>query len=166
MQAAAQIGDWTGTLNKWHEFSATTTSFTGFPPHDGVFAEDANGDAVFSDHQIYLWAFKTINNQAPSSWSDVLEYGVFLNTSDNEWTFPRDTTPPSTPIIDVEDTGVFAYQGHGGIVNFNYVSAINGTQWEFTSLQLAAVPEPGVYALVTGVGLLLFAFYRKQLVKS
>jgi hypothetical protein len=146
--AAAQAGNWSGTLANWHDFSSTTTDPTkGIPNRAGNFAESPSQDGTgFIGQPIYLWAFKTTTDLPPTSWGDVMEYGVFINPSNpnSNWTFPADLGDTS---VASDNLGVVAYQGHGGI-------------WS-GSLQLAAIPEPGTFVVATGVGLLLFSICRK-----
>jgi hypothetical protein len=143
---AANAGNLVSLQGAFHEFGATTTetTFLGSGQIGGSVSGTSSGSNSFETKQIYLWAFKTTDTQAPdSSFSNVSDYGLFSSTQTN-WKFPATASPPGNL------TSIFTPE-----VNESFHAAI--LAGSPGSLELAAVPEPQFYALATGLGMLVFA---------
>lgn len=137
--------------NAWHTFGSTIT-MAYFPMPDnsisGCYSYRDNprpntieSESIFYNQKIYLWAFKTAGNIAPSAdYSNVEEYGIFssINTTDldSTWVFPE---------ANASLTGDIRYLGAQQVDQF-FAGKLRGS-----SLQLTSVPEPAVTGMVFGL---------------
>jgi hypothetical protein len=143
---AANSSSLNALAGAWNQFGVT--SIQHLPPfgtpQPGRFADSlSNGNALFAGRQISLWIFKTSDNAAPvGDFSNVLEYGLYTSSLAN-WTFP--TLLPSTISSSEADT---AYAG-------DFIPSGPST---FGSLQLTAVPEPGVASLLSLAAALVLGY--------
>jgi hypothetical protein len=146
-----------GSLNTAFHTFATTSSFTGpaGPGQIGGSFSLNSGVDAFESQKIFAWAFKTTDGGAPAlDFNNVSEYGVF-SSSLPSWNFPADAgaVPPNNATsIATGDVNQFFHASlwpSGGLVP-------NG------GLALAPVPEPGAWATVIGMGLVVFAAVRRR----
>lgn len=143
---AANVGQLSLLRGAWLDFGSTTVrTIQGEPGRFSATAFQAADS--FQDQKIYLWLFKTSDNQAPASDSaNVLEYGLYSSPASN-WVFPRgDALPPlNLTTVTSSDVSQAYYGGYTG-----------------GALTLAAVPEPRYGALAIGVLLLTWTLARRR----
>jgi hypothetical protein len=144
---AANANDLNALKTAFHEFGTTpilTANAPSFQP--GAIGIEVSGPSTgFEGRKIYLWGFKTAGAALPdASFSNVSDYGLFSSTFDN-WKFPTSAALPGVSIFTSEVDQYFHSMLVGGAPG---------------SLELAAVPEPQIYAMATALLLLGFGAFR------
>lgn len=146
---ADNAGDLDLLLGAWNRYDGTTI-YTDVGEGGHFYAPASSTNSMFVGKQIWLWAFKTGDNSAPSAdLSDVTEYGLFSSTS-TAWRFPpAGAFPASHTDINTDQVNVFAWGSvSGGHLNL---------------MQTAPVPEPATSVLVAaGFGLLGLVAHRRK----
>jgi len=134
---AANAVDPSALIANWITWDST--SITTLAGQSGRFSDSfSRNDPTFNDQKIYLWIFSTDSATAPlPDFSNVNEYGLYSSTN-AQWTFLPNNSPPLSNTRNINTTQVSAGQ--------NFYGSFDATHLYLQNFN--PVPEPSTISLL------------------
>ncbi len=138
--------------------SSIGTNVGGAP---GFFFQNSSGNLdttspfAVAGNRIYIWAFNS------ASMGTATQQGIFTQTALSSWLFPHESDIPNTTSVELTDltTGDPGTLAAGADIVIGGFKQGSGNTTDFN---LAPIPEPSTWVLVSLGGLALLYFRRRQ----